>query len=54
MPAGPGPLALDLRLGGIYWCTADPGWVTGMSYGFIAPLCNRATVLVDEAEFDRW
>lgn len=51
-----GRLALDLRPGDIYWCTADPGWVTGMSYGVIAPLCNRATVVVDEAEFDldRW
>ncbi|MDT8854653.1 acetate--CoA ligase [Paracoccaceae bacterium Fryx2] len=51
-----GRLALDLRPGDIYWCTADPGWVTGMSYGIISPLCNRATIVVDEAEFDldRW
>jgi acetyl-CoA synthetase len=51
-----GRLALDLRPGDIYWCTADPGWVTGMSYGVISPLCNRATMVVDEAEFDldRW
>jgi acetyl-CoA synthetase len=51
-----GRLALDLRPGDIYWCTADPGWVTGMSYGIISPLCNRVTVVVDEAEFDldRW
>jgi len=51
-----GRLALDLRPGDIYWCTADPGWVTGMSYGIIAPLCNRVTMVVDEAEFDldRW
>jgi acetyl-CoA synthetase len=34
------------------WCTADPGWVTGMSYGVIAPLTNGATLIVDEAEFD--
>lgn len=48
--------ALDLQPGDIYWCTADPGWVTGTSYGVIAPLCLRATLLVDEAEFDaeRW
>ncbi|MFT4746464.1 MAG: acetyl-CoA synthetase [Congregibacter sp.] len=40
----------------IYWCTADPGWVTGISYGVISPLCNRATLIVDNAEFDpiRW
>ena len=51
-----GRLALDLRPGDIFWCTADPGWVTGMSYGLIAPLCNRVTMVVDEAEFDldRW
>jgi acetyl-CoA synthetase len=51
-----GRLALDLRPGDIYWCTADPGWVTGMTYGIISPLCNRVTVVVDEAEFDldRW
>jgi acetyl-CoA synthetase len=51
-----GRLALDLRSGDIYWCTADPGWVTGMSYGIVSPLCNRATMVVDEAEFDldRW
>lgn len=51
-----GRLALELRPGDIYWCTADPGWVTGMSYGIISPLCNRATMVVDEAEFDleRW
>ncbi len=51
-----GRLALDLRPGDIYWCTADPGWVTGTSYGIIAPLTNRVTMIVDEAEFDpvRW
>ncbi len=28
---------LDLRPNDIYWCTADQGWVTGTSYGIIAP-----------------
>ncbi len=48
--------ALDLRPDDVYWCTADPGWVTGTSYGIIAPLAIGATVLVDEEEFDpaRW
>jgi acetyl-CoA synthetase len=48
--------ALDLRPEDIFWCTADPGWVTGTSYGIIAPLALGATLLVDEAEFDaaRW
>ena len=51
-----GRLALDLKPGDRYWCTADPGWVTGTSYGIIAPLTNRVTMIVDEAEFDvaRW
>lgn len=51
-----GRWVLDLRPGDVYWCTADPGWVTGVSYGIIAPLTNGATVVVDEAEFDpcRW
>jgi acetyl-CoA synthetase len=51
-----GRLALDLRPCDVYWCTADPGWVTGMSYGIISPLANRVTMVVDEAEFDvdRW
>ena len=51
-----GLAALDLREGDVFWCTADPGWVTGMSYGVIAPLLQGVTVIVDEAEFDaaRW
>lgn len=51
-----GRVALDLKPGDVYWCTADPGWVTGTSYGIIAPLTNRVTMIVDEAEFDvaRW
>ena len=49
-------LALDLGPADRFWCTADPGWVTGVSYGIIAPLVRGATVIVDEAEFDpeRW
>ncbi|MET9922987.1 acetate--CoA ligase [Streptomyces sp. NPDC006435] len=48
--------ALDLRAGDVFWCTADPGWVTGMSYGVIAPLALGATTVVDECDFvpDRW
>ena len=51
-----GKYALDLQPGDIYWCTADPGWVTGTSYGIIAPLTNGVTLIVDEEEFDaeRW
>ncbi len=47
-----GYFALDLRPGDIFWCTADPGWVTGTSYGIISPLCNRVTMLIDQQEFD--
>ena len=51
-----GKLALDLHPEDVFWCTADPGWVTGTSYGIIAPLTNGVTSIVDEAEFDaqRW
>ena len=47
-----GRYALDLHDGDIYWCTADPGWVTGTSYGIIAPLVCGVTSVVVEAEFD--
>ncbi|MEM6108691.1 acetate--CoA ligase [Mycobacterium sp. 050272] len=51
-----GLYALDLHPGDIYWCTADPGWVTGTSYGIISPLLHGVTSIVDETEFDaqRW
>jgi acetyl-CoA synthetase len=51
-----GKLALDLHPNDIFWCTADPGWVTGTSYGIIAPLTSGVTMIVDEADFDaaRW
>ncbi|MCA1408078.1 acetate--CoA ligase [Ensifer sp. IC3342] len=48
--------ALDLKPDDIFWCTADPGWVTGTSYGIIAPLLIGCTIVSDEEEFDaqRW
>jgi acetyl-CoA synthetase len=51
-----GQLALDLHPQDVFWCTADPGWVTGISYGVIAPLAIGATLIVDAAEFEaqRW
>jgi acetyl-CoA synthetase len=51
-----GVVALDLHPDDIYWCTADPGWVTGTSYGIVAPLLHGVTSIVDEGEFDaeRW
>lgn len=49
-------LALDLHDDDVFWCTADPGWVTGVSYGIIAPLALGLTLVVDEGDFDaeRW
>lgn len=51
-----GKYALDLHPDDVFWCTADPGWVTGTSYGIIAPLVHGVTSIVDEADFDaeRW
>jgi len=51
-----GRIALDLHPDDVYWCTADPGWVTGTSYGIISPLAHGVTSVVDEGDFDaeRW
>jgi acetyl-CoA synthetase len=51
-----GKLALDLHQDDVFWCTADPGWVTGTSYGIISPLTNGITSIIDEGDFDaeRW
>jgi acetyl-CoA synthetase len=48
--------ALGLRDGDVFWCTADPGWVTGTSYGIVAPLTHGVVVVCDAGEFDarRW
>ncbi len=42
---------LDLRDDDLYWCTADPGWVTGTSYGIIAPWAMGVTQCVLDAGF---
>ena len=51
-----GKYVLDLHEDDIYWCTADPGWVTGTSYGIFAPFSNGATSVIDEGGFSarRW
>jgi len=51
-----GKYVLDFHPDDIFWCTADPGWVTGTSYGIIAPLVHGITSVIDEADFDavRW
>jgi acetyl-CoA synthetase len=47
---------LDLKDDDIYWCTADPGWVTGTSYGIIAPFALGVTQCVQDQGFsaDGW
>lgn len=47
---------LDLQDNDIYWCTADPGWVTGTSYGMFGPWSNGITLVVYEGGFnaDQW
>jgi acetyl-CoA synthetase len=51
-----GQYVLDFHPDDVFWCTADPGWVTGTSYGIIAPLTHGITSIIDEADFDaeRW
>jgi acetyl-CoA synthetase len=51
-----GKYVMDFHPGDVFWCTADPGWITGTSYGIIAPLLHGITNIVDEADFDamRW
>ncbi|MGY0694192.1 acetate--CoA ligase [Virgibacillus sp. FSP13] len=47
---------LDLKDDDIYWCTADPGWVTGTSYGVFAPWLKGVTNVVRGGRFtpDAW
>ena len=42
---------LDLRDDDIYWCTADPGWITGTSYGVFAPWLAGATNVIVGGRF---
>ena len=46
-----GKWCLDLRPDDVYWCTADPGWVTGTSYGMSAPWTNGVTQVIYEGGF---
>ena len=46
-----GKWVLDLQENDVYWCTADPGWVTGTSYGMFAPWSNGVTQLIYEGGF---
>lgn len=42
---------LDVTGDDIFWCTADPGWVTGTSYGIIGPWANGVTQVVLDSGF---
>ncbi|RCX23030.1 acetyl-CoA synthetase [Fontibacillus phaseoli] len=46
-----GKVVLDLKEGDVYWCTADPGWVTGTSYGIFAPWLHGVTNVVRGGRF---
>ncbi|MCL5407397.1 MAG: acetate--CoA ligase [Patescibacteria group bacterium] len=43
---------LDIRSEDMYWCTADPGWVTGIAYEILGSWANAATALVFDGRFD--
>jgi acetyl-CoA synthetase len=43
---------LGLRPGDVFWCTADPGWVTGTSYGIIGPWTVGVTQMQYGGAFD--
>ncbi|WP_337019672.1 acetate--CoA ligase [Oceanobacillus massiliensis] len=47
---------LDLKEDDVYWCTADPGWVTGTSYGIFAPWLHGITNVIRGGRFtpDDW
>lgn len=42
---------LDIQQDDVYWCTADPGWVTGTSYGIIGAWSNGVTQCVLDSGF---
>ena len=43
---------LDLRDDDVYWCTADPGWVTGIAYEILGSWSNGASTVVYNGRFD--
>jgi len=43
---------LDLHEEDIYWCTSDPGWVTGTSYGIFGPWLNGVSNVIRGGKFD--
>ncbi|HWI54312.1 MAG TPA: acetate--CoA ligase [Desulfobacteria bacterium] len=51
-----GKYVADLQEGDMYWCTADPGWVTGVVYGIMAPWLNGCSTILRGGRFsaDDW
>lgn len=51
-----GKWVLDLQENDVYWCTADPGWITGTSYGIFAPWLHGVTNVIRGGRFtpDDW
>lgn len=43
---------LDIKEADVYWCTADPGWVTGIAYEILGNWSNGASTLIYEGRFD--
>jgi len=44
---------LDLKENDIYWCTSDPGWVTGVVYGILAPWSLGITQIIFDGRFGK-
>ncbi len=54
-----GKWIFDFKEDDVFWCTSDPGWVTGHTYAIYSPLINGVTTLLFEGapdwpESDRW
>ncbi len=51
-----GKWIMDFQEDDIFWCTADPGWVTGTSYGIFAPWLHAVTNVIRGGRFsaDDW
>jgi acetyl-CoA synthetase len=47
-----GRYVLDLQADDVFWCTADPGWVTGTSYGIVTPLVHGVPSILFAGDFD--
>ncbi|KUP05510.1 acetyl-CoA synthetase [Bacillus coahuilensis p1.1.43] len=43
---------LDLKEEDVYWCTADPGWVTGTAYGMFGPWLTGASNVIVGGRFN--